>query len=230
MRSSNHKLHASFASSLPGAAGISAAVRRGKLEISNPIPISRYDLEGPDTRFDEARERLPPLTTSAKPDTWPRGSTRPALQDCNPPAGHAGLVLKSSGPHHNTNRASAALTSTYQSMSSVRSGNSVRKSGGIKAAFRRMFGSKRRRDTFSTGADGHRSVCLTDLQPAAIFYQHICNQTKLTNIEVRDCSKSHWAYRPSSVAKAIYAFRRAHPSKSIEFACAQCGLARTNAG
>jgi hypothetical protein len=93
----------------------------------------------------------------------PRRSTAPALQAFNPPAVDRGSALHASNSCHNTIKTSAALTNTQQSMSSLPSVGSVRKGGGIRATFLKMFGSKRRSDTFSTGANDHRSVGDTDL-------------------------------------------------------------------
>lgn len=173
MHSSNHKSRPSIASSLPGAASTSAAIRRGKLEISDPILMPPNDLDEPAAGIDDGRDGCHSSTSFPKTDTWPRSRTPPALQEFRPQGTHWGPVLPSSSPYHNTNRTSAAFTNTHQSMSSVPSGSSVRKSGGIRATFRRMFGSKRRSNTFSTGINDPRSVGDTDLHSSSTFSTYL---------------------------------------------------------
>lgn len=87
-----------------------------------------------------------PLIKSPQPDTWPRRSTAAALGDPHPQHSHCDTVLHPSGSQ-NTNRTSATLTNTHHSRSSVPSSSSVRKGGGLRATFRKIFGSKRGRDT-----------------------------------------------------------------------------------
>lgn len=164
MHSSNHKPHASIASSLPWAADTTAAIRRGKLEISYPMPIPHKIPDEPGSRIDGGRHTYQISPTSlGNTDTWPRRGTAPALQDINPQPLDANRAWNGSGFYNNNSaRTSAALTNTQQSMSSLPSNGSVRKGGGIRATFRKMFGSKRRRDPFSTDANDHRSVGDTD--------------------------------------------------------------------
>ena len=170
MYSTNHKSHPSLVSSLPGAAETSAAIRRGQLEISNPIPIRQEGPNEPDVRIDGGRHAYQTSsTTVAKTDTWPRRSTAPSVQLLSPQDSDESPVFHASDSHYNTNRTSAALTTTQQSMSSLPLGGSLKKGGAIRAAFRRMFGSRRRRDTFSTDASDQRSVGDTALHSHAHF-------------------------------------------------------------
>jgi hypothetical protein len=164
MHSSNHKSHPSVASALTKAGNMSAAIRRGKLEISDPIPIPHEDLSQLDPRANDGRQGYPSSTSFAKTDTWPRRSTPTALQDSSQQDGHDGTrIVQTSNTDNDFHRTSAALTNTHQSMSSLPSGGMVGKRGGVRATFRRMFGSKRRRETFSTGVSDQRSVGDTDL-------------------------------------------------------------------
>ncbi len=167
MHSSNHKSRPSIASSLLGAADTGAAIRQGKLEISNPIPIPPEALDEPNSRVDDGTPGCHSSTSFAKTDTWPRRSTAPALPEFHPQHSHGVPLPHAASSYNNINRTSAALTNTHQSMSSLPSGGSVRKNIGIRATFRRMFGSKRRRDTFSTGINDQRSVGDTDLHSPA---------------------------------------------------------------
>ena len=169
--SSIHKSSSSITSPLPGPVNTSVAIRRGKLEISNPIPISPEGWHGPGPRIDDGHQQYQLLTTSIKnpkPDTWPRRSTTSASKDFHPQCGDGDAVLPTSSSC-NTNRASTALTNTHHSMSSVPPSGSVRRSGGIRATFRKMFGSKRRRDTALTGGIDQRSVGDTDLHTRSYF-------------------------------------------------------------
>jgi hypothetical protein len=170
MHSSNHKSRPSIASSLPGAADKSAAIRQGKLEISHPIPIPYEALDEPDPKGNDRQHAYHSSTSFAKTDTWPRRGTAPALHyfdrqdNIRDPAFHA------SNSYNSTNRTSALLTNSHQSMSSFHSGGSASKSGGIRATFRRMFGSKRRRDTVSADVNHQRTVGDTDLRPCGYLF------------------------------------------------------------
>lgn len=170
MQSSNHRPHASIASSLPRAASKSATVQRGKLEISNPIPMLQEDSDESDARIDDGRVMHHSSTSFAKTDTWPRKSMAPALQDLHPHKRHIDSV---SGPSNSSNnkRTSVAMTNTHQSLSSIASGGSMRKSTSIKATFRRMFRSRHGKDMLSTGANDHRNVRDTNLYPGE--YLHV---------------------------------------------------------
>jgi hypothetical protein len=227
MHSSNHKSHPSIASSLTKAGNTSAAIRRGKLEISDPIPIPQEDMSQLDPCVNDGRQGYPSSTSFAKTDTWPRRSTPTALQDSSQQDSHDGArILQASNTDNNFNRTSAALTNTHQSMSSLPSGGMVGKRGGVRATFRRMFGSKRRRDSFATGVNDQRSVGDTDLR-SRIPMQPICNETKLTSVALRLSSRQFRLYSPA-VAKAIPPFRGAHARQSSQFARAQCNITRTN--
>lgn len=163
MHSSNHKSQASIASSLPWAADTTAAIRRGKIEISSPMPIPRKIPNEPGSRFDHGGHTYQTSPTSlGNTDTWPARGPGPALQDFNPQHLEESRVLNGSGSYNNSNRTSAALTNTQQSMSSLPSSGSVRKGGGIRATFRKMFGSRHRRDALFIGTNDHRSVGDTD--------------------------------------------------------------------
>jgi hypothetical protein len=162
MHSSNHNLPAHMASSHPRAPSKSAAIRRGELEISGPIPIARGGLDEQKLSRDHGGYGHQSSTSVGKTDTWPRRSTPPPLQDF-----YQRDVQHASGPppptpSHHAHRASAALTTTHQSLSSMPSTASGRKNGGFRATIRRVFGSKRRRETFSAGMTDHRGVSDTN--------------------------------------------------------------------
>ncbi len=159
MHSSNHKSHASIASSLPWAADTTAAIRRGKLEISNPMLMPHKIPEQPGSRIDGGGQsyQISPTSLGNK-NTWPGRGTVPVSQDFNAQPLDENRAWNGSGTHTNSARTSAALTNTQQSMSSLPLSGSVGKGGGIRATFRKMFGSKRRRVQLSTGANDHRSV------------------------------------------------------------------------
>lgn len=164
MHYSNHKSHPSSTSSLSRTANTSVAIRRAKLEISDPIPISQEHLDELDSQVEDGRQGSHSSTSVMKPDTWPRRSTLPALRGLSPRDGPDDPLSHASNSYNNTDRKSAALTSIHQSMSSLPSGSSMRKSGGgIRATFRKIFGSKHRRDSISTGVTDLRSVSGTDL-------------------------------------------------------------------
>jgi hypothetical protein len=159
MLSSRHTSHPSTASSLPWAADAYGAIRRGKLEISKPIPILQDKAGEPASRMDDTQHGYQSSPTSSRrADTGPRRSTAPALHVFNPPYINNVPGFHASTSYFDSNRTSAALTNTPQSMSSLPSDGSMKRGGGIRATIRRMFGSKRRRDSFSTGVHDQRSV------------------------------------------------------------------------
>lgn len=163
MHASNHQSHSSIASSLPGATSTCAAIRHGKLEISNPIPLPQKISDGPSSPIVDGQAGYKSSSSFTKMDTWPRRMTPTSLRGFSQHAGYDESVLHPSDTYNNSsNRTSAALTNTLQSMSSVPSRSSLRKSGGLRATFRRMFGSKRTRDSFSTSVNDHRMVGHTD--------------------------------------------------------------------
>lgn len=130
MPSPNHKARRSGSLSLAN----SAALRRGDLKISDPIP---FDEAG--TAFNSPG--IAPPTSYLQPPndaTWPRKST-PA-QDVH--VRHVSDVQ----PHTGT-RASTGPSLLQSSMSSVPSKGSLsqRKPGGLRAALKRMFSSKKHR-------------------------------------------------------------------------------------
>jgi hypothetical protein len=180
MLSSRHTSHPSTASSLPWVADACGAIRRGKLEISKPIPILQDKAGEPTSRMDDALHgyQISP-TSSGKTDTGPRRSTAPALHLFNPPYTDNVPGFHASASYFDSNRTSAALTNTPQSMSSLPSDGSMKRGGGIRATLRRMFGSKRSRDSFSTGVHDQRSVRNTALFSRATL-RPIYNWTKLT--------------------------------------------------
>ena len=128
-----------------------AAVRRGEIKISDPIPVdSGYDGQLPSTTAD-----INAMSTTAWPQdaTWPRKSTPPELNHIrNASYGHDRTDFAS--------RVSAGPSLIPSSISTAPSKGSLtpRKStGGFRSALKRMFGSKRGRLT-ETRKDAHRSV------------------------------------------------------------------------
>ena len=147
MPSPNHKARRSGSLTL---AGTGAAVRRGDLKISDPIPFEEGGLgfNSPTT--------VPPSSylQPAGDAPWPRKST--LTQDVH--VRHVSDVQ----PHMGV-RASAGPSLFQSSMSSAPSKGSLnqKKPGGLRAAIRRMFSSKRHRSvptntsSFSYSDSGH---------------------------------------------------------------------------
>ena len=218
MHASNHKSHPSVASSLPGATSTSAAIRRGKLEISNPILLPQTVSDGPRSQIVDGQGRYKSPTAFAQTDTWPRRMTPTSLQGFSQHGGYCEAVLNPSESYNSSNRTSAALTNNLQSMSSVPSTSSARKSGGLRATFRRMFGSKRTRDSFSTGVNEHRMVGHTDSPFTGIPPRRVFNWTKLSKPEFGKPHQQCWFCCSSSFAEAVPSFRGAHSRQSTKFA------------
>ena len=127
-----------------------AAVRRGDIKISDPIPVdSGHDGHPPSTAADI--NAMSSMTW--QPDaTWPRKSTPPEMHH----------VRNASYGHERTEigRASAEPSLIPSSISTAPSKTSLtprKSSGGFKSALKRMFGSKRGRLSESR-KDYHRSV------------------------------------------------------------------------
>ena len=127
-----------------------AAVRRGEIKISDPIPIdSGYDGHPPSTAADI---NAMSSTTWQQDATWPRKSTPPEVQHVrNASYGHE---------RSDVGRASAGPSLIPSSISTAPSKTSLtqRKTpSGFRSALKRMFGSKRGRLSESR-KDYHRSV------------------------------------------------------------------------
>ena len=127
-----------------------AAVRRGDIKISDPIPIDLgHDGHPPSTAVD-----ITAMSSTAwqQDGTWPRKSTPPEMQHArNASYGHERIDV---------GRASAGPSLIPSSISTAPSKTSLtqrKPSSGIRSALKRMFGSKRSRLPESR-KDYHRSV------------------------------------------------------------------------
>jgi hypothetical protein len=132
--------------------GTGAAVRRGDITISDPIPID----QGQDGHPPSTTAGMNAMTTTSwqQDGTWPRKSTTP------PEMAH---VRNASYGQERTNvgRASAGPSLIPSSVSTTASKSSLamprKSSGGFRTALKRMFGSKRGRSV-ETRKEYHRSV------------------------------------------------------------------------
>ncbi|KAH0848801.1 hypothetical protein FOPE_03058 [Fonsecaea pedrosoi] len=132
MPSPNHKAKGSGSLSL---ASTGAALRRGELKISDPIPFDESGVFSNTSTVPPARH----LSVQRHNDTtWPRAST--ATQDT-----HVRHV--SDLPPHTRSRTSAGPSLNQSSMSSIPSKASLnqKKPNGLRATLRRMFSSKKHR-------------------------------------------------------------------------------------
>ena len=129
-----------------------AAVRRGDIKISDPFPVDQgYDGHPPSTTVDINAMS----STSWQQDaTWPRKSTPPEMHHVrNASYGHE---------RNESSRVSAGPSLIPSSISREASKGSLtakKSTGGFRSALKRMFGSKRgRQSMFETRRDYHRSV------------------------------------------------------------------------
>lgn len=160
MPSPNHKARASN-TSLPRASSLKstgAAIRRGDLHISDPIPVSQDGLAaivpqlGPDSPQVQA-------TVLQRDDSLPPRRYPP--QEKN--GLYASYALAESKPATRYN-APTQFHDPHESMSSGPSKGSVRrpkKEGGFRATMRKIFGTKKGRSPLSNiSGDHHRSVSM----------------------------------------------------------------------
>src|ERR1700742_1163747 len=143
MPSPNHKATRSGSLSL---ASTGAALRRGELKISDPIPFAESGItfNSPNT--------LPPSSYLQPPGdaNWLRKST---------PARDVHVRHVSDAPPHVGLRASAGPSLLQSSMSSIPSKVSLnqKKPGGLRAAIKRMFSSKKHRSVPTDTSGFHYS-------------------------------------------------------------------------
>lgn len=144
-----------------------AAVRRGDIKISDPIPVdSGYDGHPPSTAADI---RTMSVTAWQQDGTWPRKS--------NPPEMHHVRNVSYGHERNDVGRASAGPSLIPSSISTAPSKGSLaprNSSGGFRSALKRMFGSKRGRVPISDSRrDYHRSVSgLLNQPPVAVVLVH----------------------------------------------------------
>lgn len=139
MPSPNHRARASL-----GAPATGAALRRGEVKISDPIPFDTNDYY---TTYNPVTPSKYPSGLRADDSTWPRKSSPGA--DFHYRHASTGNVPSS------TARASVGPSLMPSSMSSVPSKASLnqRKQGGFRAALKRMFSSKKHRSVPSDVSD-----------------------------------------------------------------------------
>lgn len=118
-----------------------AAIRRGDIKISDPIPYTNQDIN----------------TTTYRPNSdWPIKSNTADTQRGR----HFSTGNLDSGDAGRASMGPSLVTSTMSSTPSRESG-SQKKTTGFRATIRRMFGSKRGRPSFEDDRSHYyRSVCL----------------------------------------------------------------------
>ena len=130
-----------------------AAIRRGELKISDPIP---YDIgpNGPSSSVGHDMSTLAPIPRH-QDATWSSRKVSPS-EIQRPPRN----VSISNGELNDISRASAGPSLVPSSLSTGPSKNSLtqRKNSGFRATLKRMFGSKRGRNSFIDSRDFHQSV------------------------------------------------------------------------
>ncbi|KAK5062951.1 hypothetical protein LTR84_005027 [Exophiala bonariae] len=139
MPSPNHRTRASL-----GAPATGAALRRGEVKISDPIPFDTNDYY---TTYNPVTPSKYPSGLRVDDSTWPRKS--------NPGAEFHYRHASTGNVPSSTARASMGPSLMPSSMSSVPSKASLsqRKQGGFRAALKRMFSSKRHRSVPSDVSD-----------------------------------------------------------------------------
>jgi hypothetical protein len=124
-----------------------AAIRRGDVKISDPIPLPRNKVDEALRLVQEVNNNSSRSDTPATDGTWPRRSTPPenatrlGSEVGQRDASELALSRESASP--------SALLSTMSSRTSLKQ----RKSGGFRATIRSLFGSKRHRSTLQVSND-----------------------------------------------------------------------------
>ncbi len=136
MPSPNYKNRSSTASAARLSTG--AAVRRGDIKISDPIPVDQgFDGHPPSTSADISTMSSTPWQQE---DTWPRKSTPPEsyhIRNASHGYEYDEALRASAGP--------SLIPSSISTASSKTSLTAKKSTGGFRSALRRMFGSKRGR-------------------------------------------------------------------------------------
>jgi hypothetical protein len=124
-----------------------AAIRRGDIKISDPIPLPKDKVDEALRLGQELNHNSCRSNTPATDGTWPRRSTppenttHPGSEGDQRDALELALNRDSAGP--------SVLLSTMSSKTSLKQG----KSGGFRANIRSLFGSKRHRSTLQVSYD-----------------------------------------------------------------------------
>ena len=128
-----------------------AALRRGEVKISDPIPLPR-DMVVDDALQPDQDISNQQFVTSAADGTWPRRSTPPEAGAR--PGSDSGQRRPSQLAINRESAGHSAIISTMSSKNSFKQ----RKSGGFRATIRSVFGSKRHRSSLSNDRSYHISV------------------------------------------------------------------------
>jgi len=140
----NGKRHSSTSLGRHGA----AAIRRGDVKISDPIPLPKDKVDEALRLGQEVNHNSSRSNTPASDGTWPRRSTPP--ENTTRPGGSEGDQRGASELALNRDSAGpSVLLSTMSSKTSLKQ----RKSGGFRANIRSLFGSKRHRATLQVSND-----------------------------------------------------------------------------
>ena len=166
MPSPNQKSCAS-AASIPRSNTTGAALRRGELKISEPIPITYDNKVGLGLHGGLGGLGLNTTSSRARADgTWPRKSTPLSASSIPTSKEYHGPFEHGCTSYNRTIRVSASPSTFYDSLSTAPSKVSLskRKNDGFRATIRKMFGNKKKGNTVLEERDGQsRSVCNTRL-------------------------------------------------------------------
>ena len=138
-----------------------AAIRRGDLKISDPIQFPHDVNHGPSQHFAIATLSNPTTMSTPQLDgTWPRKSVSPTFHTRTRSNGGNEPQSQRAASYNATSRISAGPSMLNGAPSSAPSKGSLskQKDSGFRAKLRRMFGSRRLRETnLSSGTGGHNS-------------------------------------------------------------------------
>jgi hypothetical protein len=150
-----------------------AAIRRGEIKISEPIPIPREGMDGfgpqagvssPD--FQSATSLRNPKVQSERASAGRTETPQPPKRSSPPITTHKSVAMESQNPNNASYHARAWSNShpnPHDSMSSAPSKSSVkkkRKEGGLRSVIRKIFGNRRGEEQRRSNPLEHRSVSL----------------------------------------------------------------------
>lgn len=150
-----------------------AAIRRGEIKISDPIPIPREGIDGfgpqagvssPD--FQSTTSLRNPKVQSERASAGRIETPQPPKRSSPPTAMHKSFAMEQRNPNNSSYHArvwSNSNPNPHDSMSSVPSKSSAkkkRKEGGLRSVMRRIFGSRRGEEQRRSNPMEHSSVRL----------------------------------------------------------------------
>lgn len=176
-----------------------AALRRGEVKISDPIPLPRDNIDdGLPPDQDISNQRC--LTDG----TWPRRSTPPEA-DARP-----GSDSGRKGPSQlAVNRESAGRSANLSTMSSKNS-LKQRKSGGFRATIRSLFGSKRHRSSLSNDRSYHISVRGQTLLSFLLYWHNIRQTLRLETLLASIILRSEFLFKSSTMLGRLIIWTSLH--------------------